>query len=166
MILAVFFCSRGLEVPDVANLIEYKLHRRPRRREGFKSQMDKINLEELRNGRRPLCRNYMADWDIGAVDDFIIRQTDDTDLLRRLLWFGNEHIPLLETVRPIIASLDTSFADNTMASVPRYTSKRDPAPAKYATREGQVDLATREGLRYSISVSKESLLLRRRSGKQ
>ncbi|CAD6589483.1 MAG: hypothetical protein ASARMPRED_004104 [Alectoria sarmentosa] len=101
MILAVFFCSRGLEVPDVANLIEYKLHRRPRRREGFKSQMDKINLEELRNGRRPLCRNYMADWDIGAVDDFIIRQTDDTDLLRRLLWFGNEHIPLLETYRDI-----------------------------------------------------------------
>ncbi|CAF9921714.1 MAG: hypothetical protein ALECFALPRED_001865 [Alectoria fallacina] len=142
IIVAVFFCSRGIEVPDVANLIEYKLHRRPRRREGFKSQMDKINLEELRNGRRRLCINYMADWDMAAVDDFIIRQTDDTDLLRRLLWFGNEHIPLLETVRPITTSLDTSFADSTMASVPRHTSKRDPGPGRYATREGQVDPAT------------------------
>lgn len=76
--------------------------------------MDRINQEEAERGRPRLCGRDMLDWDRAAVDNFLILRTDDTDLLDHLLWFGEEHLGLLRTVHPGIASLDYSFADSTM----------------------------------------------------
>lgn len=150
--MTVWFASLGLEVPDVARLLQHKLHTRPHTLEAFWNKMKRINEEQVGHGYPPLCNPGMVDWDKAAVDDFLIRQTNDTYLLKHLLWFGHEHICLLATVCPGTASLDTSFANKAMMTVPRHTSTRNPGHGGYPTRVGRVSLETLQVLGSSISV--------------
>ncbi|KAL9138305.1 MAG: hypothetical protein Q9175_000488 [Cornicularia normoerica] len=99
----VWFSALGLETLDIANLVAYRLRRPPRRIEGFWSQVKTINQQEAGRGRPRLCNGSVVDWDRAAVDNFLINLTDDTDLLEYLLYFGHEHIWLLDTF-PILSS--------------------------------------------------------------
>ena len=95
--MMIFFCSRGLEILEIADLIHYKFQTRSRSRAGFFLKMESINREEARQGRRLSCLPGMADWDWAAVDDFLIRLTNDPNLFTDLLWFRQELVLLLRT---------------------------------------------------------------------
>ena len=96
--LSVYLLARGFEIPDVARIL-YRLHRPLHNRHSFTSQLESINLRQAQRGLLPLCDEGLLDWNIVAVDDFLLRLTDNSNLLQDLLWFHAEYIPLLEAVR-------------------------------------------------------------------
>lgn len=104
-VLFIYLHSREFELSDVAQIVEYKLHRRARSREAFFKQMVRINQGQALRSLPTLCDDGMTEWNRAAVDSFLIRSTDDADSLQSLLWFHKQYIPLLRTVRPAIAIL-------------------------------------------------------------
>lgn len=98
--MIVGFGVLGIEPPDIGRLISYRLNRPLRNKEAINNQMNRINNGQLQRGYPILCTVGMADWDKTAVDDYLIRMTDDVNLLERLLWFDNRHLPLLKEVSP------------------------------------------------------------------
>ena len=109
--LSVYLLARGFESPDVARILSYKLHRPLRSKEAFFPRMTKLNLRQAHLGLPPLCLPNMVDWNTVAVDDFLLRLTNDTDQLENLLWFDREYLSLLHTVSlGKQASLARSFA--------------------------------------------------------
>lgn len=104
-VLFIYLHSRGFELPDVAQIMEYKLQRPARSRKAFFNQIVRINQDQVRRHLPRLCDDGMADWDEAAVDNFLIHSTDDADSLQSLLWFHMQYMPLLRTVRPAIVTL-------------------------------------------------------------
>ena len=98
--LSVYLLARGFEIPDVARILSYRLQRPlHNNKHSFNSHIERINLHQAQRGLPRLCKEGLADWNIVAVDNFLLRLTDDTDALEKLLWFHAEYIPLLHTVR-------------------------------------------------------------------
>ena len=97
--LSVYLLARGFEPPDVAQIVSYRLHRPSHDLESVNKNMNRINELQIERGLSPLCLDGMSDWNIFAVDDFLLGLTDDTEWLEDLLWFHAEYIPLLQSVR-------------------------------------------------------------------
>ena len=116
IIIAIWFSVLGIELRDVAHFMAYRLNRPPRTEPAIFNHMDRINNGQLQRGCPALCTPGMADWDKAAVHDYLIRLTDDANLLANLLWFDNRHLPLLEEVCPSV-SLAFLFANETTIAV-------------------------------------------------
>ena len=99
-IIAAWFLSRGLETRDVADIMTHRLHRQPRTLTAFITRMEQLNSDLARRGYPELCTKGMFDWDKHAVDDFLIRSTNDRRLLNDLLWFDGGDTWLLNEVSP------------------------------------------------------------------
>lgn len=101
-VMLVYYCDRGFEAVDVALIIACRLRRGVRTLRAIVNRMQWINRTRAQMGLRPLCTNDTADWDRVAVNNFIIHSAADSDSLQRLLWFHNQYIPLLRTVRLVL----------------------------------------------------------------
>ncbi|KAL9063390.1 MAG: hypothetical protein Q9161_009488 [Pseudevernia consocians] len=96
-IVAVWFLSRGIEIPDVARIMEHRLQSPTRDKRKITLYMDKIfNPSLALQGYPQVCTPGMLDWDKDAVDDFIIRMTNDRYRLQDILRFSNHDKILLE----------------------------------------------------------------------
>ena len=148
----VYLCSRGLEIPDVALIIEHKLQRPIRQKRGYLNQMKKINHAEAEKGNPRLCEDGMANWNKAAVDNFLIGLTNDTDLFEYLCWFDDKDVVYLESVRPGTDSPDTSFANSIMVKVQQHTFTRSSGHQRYEAGIFQLTPQTLLVLQEAISV--------------
>ena len=100
-IVAVWFLSRGIEIPDVARIMTHRLHSPTRNKRTITLYMDRIfNPSLALQGYPQVCTPGMLDWDKDAVDDFIIRMTNDRYRLLDILRFSNHDKILLEEAGP------------------------------------------------------------------
>ena len=95
-----WFQSLGLEFLDVALLVHHRLNTPTRTLPGAISNMKHINEEQWRKGYPPMCDLGMLDWNKTAVVDYLIRLTDDENLLANLLWFDQQDVWMLISVGP------------------------------------------------------------------
>ena len=102
--MIVGFGVLGIEPPDIGRLTAHRLNRPLRPKKAISNQMIRINNGQLQRGYPELCTEGMADWDRAAAHDYLIRMTDDANLLANLLWFDNRHLPLLKEVGPLYLS--------------------------------------------------------------
>ena len=99
--MIVGFGVLGIESPDIGRLTAHRLNRPLRHKNAIDNQMNRINNGQSQRGYPILCTPGMADWDKAAVHEYLIRMTDDANLLANLLWFDNRHLPLLKEVGPL-----------------------------------------------------------------
>ena len=106
-LMLMYFCSRGFELRTVTRIMAYKLHRAVRTDSQCMNHMERFNRDQEQKGLQRLCIHGMADWNMPAVDTYLIHSTHDAAVLEDLLTFHRQYERLLREVCPATAFLVT-----------------------------------------------------------
>lgn len=96
-IVLVHFRSHNIKLSAVQRLLQLKCPGKAYRTDrAVQTRIDILNQYERRKGRAALRGLLPGSWaDRTVIDEWLVRQTTDTELFKRLTWLGDEELNII-----------------------------------------------------------------------